>query len=130
MSNNYNSRSYKNNAIQLHGRVIKINEYSAGKAARITIAAANDGYSQNFVQVKNFHPECYNLLKVGMQVHAYGHIQPGRYQKDGKTVFTQDIVADDIEFLENKASVDIREAAKAAAPPAKLNVMQRREFHD
>lgn len=129
MSNHYNND--KNNAIQLHGRVARINEYCAGKVAGITIAIPDaNGHGTNFVQVKSFKPGCYNHLKVDMMVHAYGHIETGRYKKDGKTVFAQDIVADDIEFLENKASVDIRGAAKAAAPPAKLNVMQRREFHD
>ena len=125
MSSHYNND--KNNTIQLHGRVTRINEFCAGKAAQITMAVpSTNGHGTNFVKVISFAPECYNHLKVDMLVHAYGHIKSGKYEKNGKTVFTQDVVADDIEFPGNRASVDIR----AAAPPAKLNVMQRREFYD
>lgn len=127
MRKTYNCNT--SNMIQLHGRVAYVNEYSTGKAANVGIAVEN-GSSTMFIETKNFKPGCYNLLRTGMLVNVYGHITPERYEKGGKTVFTQAIVADFIEFLESKATVDIREAAKAAAPPMRVDVLQRGEFHD
>lgn len=112
---------FTNNRLELQGRISKINEYSAGKAANVTLAIDNgkdkDGNDRptSFIQTKSFTPSCYNELKVGMKVRIHGHIAPGSYQKGTETIYTQDIVADFIEFLESKAAVDAREAAKASA---------------
>lgn len=38
----------------------------------------------------------------GMKLAIRGHIQTGSYEKDGKKVYTTDIVVDDIEFCEKK----------------------------
>lgn len=127
MRKTYNCNT--NNMVQLHGRVAHVNEYIAGKAAAVVIAVDN-GSCPMFVQVKNYKSGCYNLLRVGMLVNVYGHVAIESHEKGGKTIFDQEFVADFIEFLESKATVDIREAAKAAAPPMKVGVLQRGEFHD
>lgn len=43
-----------------------------------------------------------NFQKKGSLIGVDGRIQTGSYEKDGKTVYTTDIVADQIAFLESK----------------------------
>ena len=43
---------------------------------------------------------CEKYLKKGRMVGITGRIQTGSYEKDGQKVFTTDIVADRVEFLE------------------------------
>ena len=44
---------------------------------------------------------CERFLKKGRMVGIQGRIQTGSYQdKDGKTVYTTDVIADRVEFLE------------------------------
>lgn len=111
---------YTNNSLELMGRVAAINEYSKDKAANVTLAVDNgvdkDGAPKkpSYIQLKSFTPASYNATKVGMKVKVYGHIAPNNYEKDGQQVYDTDLVADYIEFLESKATVDAREAAKAA----------------
>lgn len=43
-----------------------------------------------------------NYVKRGQRIGVTGHIQTGRYDdKDGKTVYTTDVVVDAMEFLES-----------------------------
>lgn len=110
---------YTNNQLQLQGRVASVKEYSAGKAANVTLAIDNgkdkDGNQRDpqYIQLKSFTPASYNAVKVGMKVRVYGHVAPNKYDKNGETVYDTDLVADYIDFLESKATVDAREAAKA-----------------
>lgn len=112
--------AFTNNHLELQGRIANAREYSEGKAANITIAVDNgtgeDGAQKDpsFIQLKSFTPATYNQLKQGMLVRVYGHITTGNYPKDGKTVYTTDLVADYIEFLESKAVIEAREAMKNA----------------
>ena len=41
-------------------------------------------------------------VRKGHKVGIIGHIQTGRYDKDGKTIYTSDVVIDEVEFLETK----------------------------
>ena len=43
---------------------------------------------------------CERFLTKGRQVAIQGHIQTGSYEKDGRQVYTTDVVADRVEFLE------------------------------
>lgn len=107
---------YTNNMITLEGRVSELREYSPGKAANVTIAVENakndDGTKTDpsFIQTKSFSPAAYGNLKKGMKIRIYGHIVPSRYVKNGETTYSQDIVADYIEYLESKATVEARSA--------------------
>ena len=38
----------------------------------------------------------------GMKLAVEGHIQTGSYEKDGKKVYTTDVICDNIEFCERK----------------------------
>ena len=47
-------------------------------------------------------------LHKGMKVAVSGHIQTGSYtRQDGQKVYTTDVIADEQEFCENKASNDV-----------------------
>lgn len=127
MRKTYNCNT--NNMVHLRGLVAHVNEDIAGKAATVVIAVDN-GDNPMFVRLKNYKPGCYSLLRVGMLVNVHGHVAVRSREENGKTAFDQEFVADFIEFLESKAAVDIRKAAKAAAPPMKVDVLQRGEFHD
>lgn len=113
---------HTNNQVILEGRLAAIKEYSKDKAANvvITIESGVDQNGQqrkpNFISTKSFTPACYNACKVGMKARIYGHLGPNKYtdEKTGEEVFGIDVIADYIEFIESKAVVDAREAAKAA----------------
>ena len=69
---------------------------------------------------------CEKFLKQGTKICLRGHIQTGSYtNKDGQTVYTTDIIADQIEFAESKVSGGTQEEAartpieEDAQPPFK-----------
>lgn len=103
------------NSLQLQGNIVRVNEFSKNKAASFIVAIRNgknsDGNERapQFIELKSFSPSCYNRLKVGMKVRVYGHISPNRYEKNGETVYSTDLVAEFIDFLESKATVEARE---------------------
>lgn len=41
-------------------------------------------------------------VKKGHKIGVVGHIRTGKYEKDGKAVYTSDVVVDEMEFLEKK----------------------------
>lgn len=43
---------------------------------------------------------CARYLKKGMQVGISGRIQTGSYEKDGRKIYTTDVVADRVHFIE------------------------------
>lgn len=48
-------------------------------------------------------------LSQGSKICLSGHIQTGSYtNKDGQTVYTTDVIVENIEFAESKASADAR----------------------
>ena len=114
---NVNMRT--NNTIILEGRITYLREYSKGKAANITVAVDNgknpDGTDRpaSHIQTKSFTPACYNTLEKGMLIRIYGHVVCSSYEKDGKTIYNQDLVADYVEFKETKAAVQARKMAAA-----------------
>lgn len=109
---------FTNNHFELQGRITDIHEYSAGKAANITIAVDNGKDKDNnpretsFIQLKSFTPTSYNQCKKGMLVRAYGHIGTSKYTKDGQTIYSTDLVCDYADFLESKTIVEAREASR------------------
>lgn len=55
---------------------------------------------------------CALFTAKGKKIAVEAHIQTGQYQKDGKTIYTTDLIADRVEFLEFKE--------KEPTPPAEL----------
>ena len=54
----------------------------------------------NIVAWGKMGENCANYLVKGRLVGVQGRIQSGRYEKDGRTVYTTDVVASQVEFLE------------------------------
>ena len=69
--------------------------------------AIDDGYGEkkktNFIPVTVFGKtaeSCEKFLNKGKQVGVLGKIQTGFYEKNGQKIYTTDIVADRVYFLE------------------------------
>lgn len=56
----------------------------------------------------------------GLRVNVYGHIQTGSYQKDGKTIYTTDLIADRVEYVDfkDRDTKNHEEKPKDPEPPA------------
>ena len=113
-----------NNNITLVGRIVKVKEFGKDVAA-ITMAMDNgrdregNDVPSTFIELKSFEPKIYNKLKPGMLVMTMAHFRNNNYEKNGVKHYELDVIADCVEFLESKATVDAREAAKAPAIPEK-----------
>lgn len=100
------------NQVVLIGRLTKDPElkYTAGQTAvcSFTIAidrVTKDGKKTDFPRVKVFGKtaeNCERFLKKGRLAGVLGSIQTGSYQdKNGARVYTTDVVADRVEFLDH-----------------------------
>ena len=83
--------------------------------ARFTLAI-DDAYGENkktnFISIVAFGKTAENLEKFsgkGLRIAIIGHIQTGSYEKDGQKVYSTDIVADRIEFIDWKNSEKVSE---------------------
>ncbi|MBA4494093.1 single-stranded DNA-binding protein [Paenactinomyces guangxiensis] len=57
----------------------------------------------NIVTWRNLAENCANYLKKGSLVGLEGRLQTGKYEnQEGRTVYTTDVVADDVRFLESR----------------------------
>ena len=113
------------NNVQLIGRLTKDPDlkYTSGKdpmaVARFNLAV-DDGYGENkrtsFIPIVVFGKQaesCETYLKKGSQAAVTGRIQTGSYEKDGRTIYTTDVVANRVEFLNSvkaKSNDDVKPA--------------------
>ena len=101
------------NSVILIGRLTRDPElrYSGNQMAIANFSLAIDRPAKQGEEKKADFPRitvfgkqaenCEKYLKKGRMVCVQGRIQTGSYQdKDGKTVYTTDVVADRVEFLE------------------------------
>ena len=99
------------NSVVLIGNLARDPElrYSTGAnqtaICRFTIAV-NDGFGEkqrtSFIPIVVFNKQaenCDKYLAKGRKVAIHGRIQTGSYEKDGRTVYTTDVVANNVEFL-------------------------------
>lgn len=99
------------NSVCLIGNLTRDPElrYSTGASqtaiCRFTIAV-NDGYGDkqrtNFIPIVVFNKQaenCDRYLAKGRRVAVMGRIQTGSYEKDGRTVYTTEVIANSVEFL-------------------------------
>lgn len=99
------------NSVVLIGNLARDPElrYSTGAnqtaVCRFTIAV-NDGFGEkqrtSFIPIVVFNKQaenCDRYLAKGRKVAIHGRIQTGSYEKDGRTVYTTDVVANNVEFL-------------------------------
>lgn len=70
--------------------------------------------SADFIRITVFDRQaetCNNYLTKGRQIAVNGRIQTGSYKnRDGQTVYTTDVVANNIEFLDSKGDNSRSEA--------------------
>lgn len=100
------------NKVLLMGRLTKDPEIRTGntQVARYTLAVdrrfSNSEEKTDFINIVAFGKSAEfaeKYLKKGMKILVTGRIQTGSYtDKDGKKVYTTDIVAEDQEFCESK----------------------------
>ena len=128
------------NNVIISGNITRAPEvrYSAGDnqtaICRFTVAV-NEGYGDkqrtSFIPVVVFGKSaenCEKYLTKGSKVLVKGRIQTGSYEKDGRTVYTTDVIADNyggVEFLSAK-SQETTPAAQEA--PAGFSAMQDEEI--
>lgn len=81
--------------------------------ARFSVAVDRNGKDKgtDFPSIVVFGKQaenCEKYLAKGRKVAIQGHIQTGSYEKDGRKIYTTDVVADRVEFLEwgEKKEVD------------------------
>ena len=93
--------------------------------------AVNDGYGDrqktSFINVVVFGKQaenCERYLAKGRKVAITGRIQTGSYEKDGRTIYTTDIIANSVEFLtsggngaSHTESIDVTEAFAGGSVP-------------
>lgn len=93
------------------GRLIKDPQISYITDKQMCVAkftmAIDDGWGErkrtNFIPVTVFGKKaesCERFLTKGKLVGVQGKIQTGKYEKNGQMVYTTDVVANEVEFLE------------------------------
>ena len=102
------------NKAMLTGRLTKdptIKYSSEMCIARFTLAVNRRGSKQeekaDFISCVAFGKTgefCEKYARKGMKFDIVGRIQTGSYQKDNQTIYTTDIVVEDMEFGESKAA--------------------------
>lgn len=102
------------NSVQLIGRLTKNPEvrYTNGNnpMAVTTFTLAVDRKTKekqaDFIRITVFGRQaenCERYIQKGSKVAVEGRIQTGKYEdKDGKTVYTTDVIANHVEFLDSR----------------------------
>ena len=94
------------NSVILMGRLTKDPQVSytgEGKAiARFTVAVDRNKDQSDFIGCVAFGKTAEIIEKYfakGKPIALLGHIQTGSYEKEGKKVYTTDVIADRVEFV-------------------------------
>lgn len=122
------------NQVILMGRLTadpKINEGTT-KVASYTLAVDRTKKAENgekvadFISIKAFDKRAdfaQNYLHKGTKLVVRGRLQTGKYTKqDGTTVYTTDVIVDDQEFCESKATAE-QSAVESGKPSAEFMVI-------
>ena len=98
------------NSVNIIGRVCNDVElrYTPSQMAVVKLnVAVDDGYGEKkktyFIPVTVFGKQaenCEKFISKGKKIAVTGKIVTGSYEKDGRKVYTTDVVADRVEFLE------------------------------
>lgn len=71
-----------------------------------------------------------NYQKKGNQLGVTGRIQTSRYEKDGRTVYSTQIVAENVQYLDPKSSGRDGNSSNQSAPPARNQSNQQQQEND
>ena len=119
------------NRVELIGRITRDPElrYTSSNIAttRFTLAVNRPFQGQNgeqgtdFINIVVWRKQAENVKKFvskGSLVAVEGRIQTGSYEKDGQRIYTTDVVADSVQFLESKAQSQNRQTLDDGMTPA------------
>ena len=108
------------NSANIIGRVCNDVElrYTPSQMAVVKLnVAVDDGYGEKkktyFIPVTVFGKQaenCEKFVSKGKRIAVTGKIVTGSYEKDGRKVYTTDVVADRVEFLERAEKSEPKEA--------------------
>lgn len=95
------------NNVILIGRIAKKPELeytTSNMAVTKFILAVDRGKDKgaDFIRITAFDKQAENICRYmdkGRQIAIHGRIQTGSYEKDGKRIYTQDVISDRSEFL-------------------------------
>lgn len=97
------------NQVILIGRLTKDPEVrqtqSGSEVAKYTLAVDRFGDGTDFINCTAFGKTAEFAEKYftkGMKVAVSGRIQTGKYEKDGRTVYTTDVIVNNQEFCESR----------------------------
>ncbi len=109
------------NKVMLIGRITRDPElrYTSSNipSVRFTLAVNRPFENQNgeretdFINIVVWRKQAENVKKYvskGSLVAVEGRIQTGSYEKDGQRIYTTDVVADNVQFLESKSQAQNR----------------------
>ena len=100
--------------------------------ASFTLAINRIKEGTDFIPIKVFGKQaenCEKYLSKGSQVAIDGRMQTGKYEKDGKTLYTTEIIANRVEFLSNKSN-DTTESKKVEEEPKNESIDNDQIFAD
>ena len=107
------------NSVNIIGRVCNDVElrYTPSQMAVVKMnVAVDDGYGEKkktyFIPVTVFGKQaenCEKFVSKGKKIGITGKIVTGSYEKDGRKVYTTDVVADRVEFLERAEKSEPKE---------------------
>ena len=110
------------NKVCLIGRITRDPElrYTSSNipSVRFTLAVNRTFQNQNgereadFINIVAWRNQAENVKKYvskGSLVAVEGRIQTGSYEKDGQRIYTTDVIADNVQFLESKGQSQNRE---------------------
>lgn len=111
------------NNVNIIGRLTRnpdVRQSNNGKTVCHMTVAVDTGYGEKketaFIPVVVFGKSaenCEKYLSKGSQVGVTGRIQTGSYEKDGRKVYTTDVIATNVEFL---AKSEAKAEKKTEAP--------------
>ena len=114
-----NNNTNPDNMLQMCGRIVSITELPEGKCAffKLAVDAGLDRQGRKrdsyFIGVKTFEPSSVKAARIGTKVRVHGHVASGRYEKEGQTFYYQNLYADQLDILEDRAVIEERARRKA-----------------
>ena len=112
-------------AIGRLGKDPEVRTTAGGKAVANFSLATDSGYGEKkttqwhrVVAWEKTAELAQKYLKKGSKIYLEGEVQYGKYDKDGVTHYTTDIVARNIQFLDSKPDSEIPAVSPGASSPA------------
>ena len=89
------------NAVQLIGKVLRPNQMD--KLCRFTMDCAQvtpkGNLAHSFIPCVWFNEDSEETIAEGERIGVSGYIKSGKYEKDGRTIYTLDVVAEKVTFI-------------------------------